>query len=233
MSTAIPPELKAREHPRISLNKLGEYLEATPIRRRAIVKDQKKPPGAAVVTRYGPVTQVLKEYFEYADKDFLLARIADMKADHSGTIWQREDRQLSAQTLERMTAMLDDIDMSGIKIVPFPLSAKSVLFVSGVRISVRPDFLIVSASDPVIAVGALKLSHNKQNPLTKTGCEYVATVLARFVGEAFASPSVSLKHCLSVSTPLQLVVQAPKAQRAKGKTIDAACEEIAGGWKAA
>ena len=32
-----------RQAPRISVNKLGEYMTATPLRRRRIVLDQKRP----------------------------------------------------------------------------------------------------------------------------------------------------------------------------------------------
>ena len=53
LSTASKPP-KSHENPRISLNKLGEYLQATATRRKSIVKDQKKPPGAGIVTRYVP-----------------------------------------------------------------------------------------------------------------------------------------------------------------------------------
>lgn len=215
------------------MNKLGEYLQASPTRRKTIVRDQKKPPGAGIVTRYSAVNTALREYFASPDSDFLVARIAQLKADKSGTDWQREDRQLSAQALERLLEMLDQIDFAGTRAVPFPAGTASTLLVAGVKVSVRPDFLIVSADDQDEVVGAIKLSHNKQNALEKEACSYVATVLARFVSHTFPDSSVDLKKCLSLATPLKIVASAPKAHKARIEAIGAACEEIAGRWKTA
>jgi hypothetical protein len=231
MTATLAP--KAHQDPRISLNKLGEYLQATPIRRKSIVKDQKKPPGAGIVSRYGPVTVALREYFAYPDRDFLTGRITDLKADKSGSDWQKEDRHLSAQALERLVEMLDQVNLTGVKVVSFPTNTQLALFVAGVKVSIRPDFLIVSEVDPAVAVGAMKLSHNKQNALQKSGCEYVATMLARFVRETFPGAQVDLNKCLSLATPLKIVASAPKSYKARSEAIDAACEEIAGRWKAA
>lgn len=231
--SAAPKAPKTHENPRISLNKLGEYLQATPTRRKSIVKDQKKPPGAGVVTRYGPVTVALREYFATGDKDFLVERIAKLKQDQSGTEWQREDRQLSAQALERLLEMLDDVDLTGVKVIPFPSNAESALLVSHVKVSVRPDFLVVQEKAEDVVVGALKLSFNKQNPLDKLGCEYVAIVLARFIASTFPKAQVNLKRCVSIATPLKIVAAAPKSYKLKSEAIDAACEEIAARWKTA
>lgn len=224
---------KTHESPRISLNKLGEYLQATPTRRKSIVRDQKKPPGAGIVTRYGPVTVALREYFKIGDKDLLTDTIGKLMTDQSGSDWQREDRQLSARALERVVEMLDQVDLTGAKVVPFPSKAESALLVGGVKVSVRPDFLVVLGDDPNVAIGALKLSHNKQNALDKLGCEYIAIMLARFVAQTFPNARVNLKRCLSLATPLKVVATAPKSYKAKSEAIDAACEEIAGRWKAA
>jgi hypothetical protein len=232
MSTPTLPS-KAHQDPRISLNKLGEYLQATPTRRKGIVKDQKKPPGAGIVTRYRPVAVALREYFADPDLDFLRRRIAMLRADNSGSDWQKEDRQLSAQALDRLLDMLEQIDLTGVKIIPFPADTQAALFIAGVKVSIRPDFLIVSQADPQVAVGAMKLSHNKQNALQKNSCEYVATLLARFVRETFQDAQIDLKMCLSLATPLKIVASAPKAYKATSEAIDAACEEIAGRWKAA
>jgi hypothetical protein len=59
--------LAPKVHPRISLNKLGEYMQATTVRRRTIIRDQKKPPGAGVLAWYSHVNATLTDYFEHPD----------------------------------------------------------------------------------------------------------------------------------------------------------------------
>ncbi len=44
----MPYTQSVRDTPRISLNKLGEYMTASPSRRRSIVRDQKRPKDAIV-----------------------------------------------------------------------------------------------------------------------------------------------------------------------------------------
>ena len=43
MATDIFTIDSSRKAPRISVNKLGEYMTATPLRRRRIIQDQKRP----------------------------------------------------------------------------------------------------------------------------------------------------------------------------------------------
>lgn len=220
----------AKAEPRISVNKLGEYLDASVTRRRAIVKDQKRPPGAGVVSRYSHVNTALLEYFQDSDKKFLADRVQKLKADISGSEWQREDRLLSAEVLEKLIGMLDEIDLTGVSVEAFSPKTQSTIFIGGVRVSVRPDFLIKSEIGEV--VGAIKLSHNKQHPLQQAACESVAMLLWKYLKDVFPAAPVELKRCVAISTPVKRVVSAPKAHKVRLDAIEAACEEIAARWPA-
>jgi len=48
--------------PKVSANKLGEYMSASPSRRNEIVKNQKYPKGY-VVTRYNDARRAIIDYF--------------------------------------------------------------------------------------------------------------------------------------------------------------------------
>lgn len=70
-----------RPEPRISVNKLGEYLVATASRRRQILRDQKRPPDFKVV-RYADAQRAIVDYFidRHSDPDVLarhLSRLAN------------------------------------------------------------------------------------------------------------------------------------------------------------
>jgi len=226
MPAVSPP--KVIKDPRISLNKLGEYLKASAVRRRAIIKDQKKPPGAGVVTWYLPVNAALADYFEHKDKFALESAIKLLKADKSGTDWQVMNRNLSAEALGKLGDMLDEFDFTGVAVEPFPTTWPTSMHFAGVKVSVRPDFLVRRKSDDVV-VGAIKLSHNKEHALEKAECEHVATVIWRFL-QTLEDTEPEPKWCLAVATPTKRVVSAPKSHKAREADVIAACEEIAAVW---
>lgn len=228
---SFKPPSSIKKDPRISLNKLGEYLEATAPRRRSILKDQKKPPGAGILAWYGPVNAALSEYFENPNQDFIKTRIEQLKADKSGTEWDRNNRTLSADALERMIDMLQQLDLQAVRIEPFSSTNPYAILIAGVKVSVRPEFIVIRKSDDVI-VGALKISHTKQHSLSKSSCEYIATVLRRFL-DSLDDTAPDPKWCLSLSTPNKFVVCAPKAFKTREATIEVACEEIAAVWSKA
>lgn len=221
--------------PKISLNKLGEYLDASPTRRRSIVKAQKKPPGEIVVARYGDAHAALKEYFAYPTDEFLPSRILELRADLSGSPWARQDRQLSADVLEACVDLVELVHFDGYRAVPCPQKPQAALLIGGTKVSVRPDFLIVRAEDASKIVGAMKFSFNKQHALQHEGCEYVATVLRKYLEETYLDMScqVESRLCIAIATSSKQVISAPKAYKSRMSAIEAACEEIAGRWATA
>ncbi len=231
-ATHLKPAPKLHQQPRFSLNKLGEYLDATVTRRRSLVRDQKKPPGPGIVARYSHVITALVEYFEAPDPNFLIDRINKLETDMSGTEWQREDRKLSAEALAKLLEMLEHVNLTDAKVIPFPSKTPSTILVKGVKVSVRPDFLVVRQADDCV-IGAIKLSHNKQHPLAKNGCESIAVVLQHYLMEVFPDAKVDSKRCWSMSTPLKSVVHSPKFYKARLAAVEAACEEIAARWHGA
>jgi hypothetical protein len=132
--------------------------------------------------------------------------------------------------LERLIEVLGSIDLGGVKVDPFTGHEQYWLKIAGVRVSVRPDFLIRSGD---AVVGALKLSHNKQTALNKEGCEYVATMLLRFIAETIPGAKPDLKKCLAIATPVKAWASAPKSHKARDEALEAACEEIAARWPTA
>lgn len=219
--------------PKISLNKLGEYLEASPTRRKSIVKAQKKPPGEMIVARYGDAHAALKEYFAYPTDEFLHGRILELREDQSGSDWARQDRQLSADALAACVDLIELIHFDGYRAVPCPQNPSAVMLISGTKVSIRPEFLVTKIDDPRKIVGAMKFSFNKQHALQHEGCEYVSTVLRKYLTDTYVGAQIDSKLCISIATSSKLILSAPKAYKARMNAIEAACEEIAVRWPSA
>lgn len=215
--------------PKISLNKLGEYLDATPARRRQIVKEQKEPQ-PYVAARYKDAREAIVEYIESGmnDEEKLLDVINKLKSDISGSEFYIQDKQASAQAIEDFLDTSEQIDIDGLSAHAFEKKENSIMLVSGVNISIRPDIILKDKKSGEI-VGAIKLHFSKTHPLTSKSREYIATAI-RVDLEKNGYKNIDHKKCYSVDTPSQSASHAPKAYKRKINDIEAACEEIAARW---
>lgn len=217
---------------RISANKLAEYLTSSnPIRRRAIVRDQKadsKPPALRYKDAYGPIETFL---CDGRSESKLLTSIAQLRANKVGTPYAVEGRGLAADALESflsMTGMLteDCIYQRG------PHQAKKLVF-ADVEVSVRPDFLVRLSKKGKLYIGALKFhfTKNDETALNDKAAQYVAALLHRWLDEFGSKGLTPLRdQCLAVDPYRQRVVRAPTSYFKRLQEIEAACAEIAGQW---
>ncbi len=182
-----------------------------------------------IVARYRDVHHALEEYFAEPSDSFFHERALELRNTKGGTKWSLQDKNLSADALLACADIIELIDTNDVKIVPPPKSSDThPMMLAGVRVSVRPEFLILDSAGMVC--GGLKFSFNKQQPLSEEGCEFVATLVRAYLVEQYGV-GVEHKRCLSISTPTKQVVFAPKASKARMTALQAACEEIAIRWK--
>lgn len=216
--------------PRISINKLGEYLHANPQRRKKIVSDSKNPK-PFVVTRYGDAREALKSYFVSGlNTNILEASIEAHEGKDPASEFQEQDQALSIELLEMMLD-LDLPDLSGFSISIYN-GANPKLDISGVDVSVNPDLIIRGDYRGQKVVGAIKLHISKSNKLDEEGAKNVAILLKEFVENHIAADDekVHLPFCISVDIFGQLVGTAPRSFKRRMMHISSACEEIALWW---
>lgn len=217
--------------PSISLNKLGEYLTATPARRRSIVKDQMEPK-PYVVTHYSDAREAITNFLEKsnATDQNLIEAAEKLKAQPHPTQSIADEKALSAEAIYDFLEVRDQINNQGHRMEKVAKNEQRKMEISGVDISVRPDLLVKDDSDNV--VGALKLHFSKTFPLNKDAGEYVATGMRAYLEQEYGKEKIDPKLCTVVDVPTSNIVQAPKAAIKRMKDISAACEEIDARWKA-
>lgn len=216
--------------PKISLNKLGEYLQANPQRRKKIVSDAKNPK-AFIVTRYGDAREAIKNYFTSGfNEEVLNASIEAHETKDTASVFQEQDQALSIELLEVMLD-LDLPDLSDFSVNTYE-GANPKLDISGVDVSVNPDLIIRGDYRGQKVVGAIKLHISKSNQLDEEGAKNVATMLKEFVENHIAKDDekVHLPLCISVDTFGKSVGTAPKSFKRRMTHISSACEEIALWW---
>lgn len=216
--------------PRISLNKLGEYLTATPSRRRRIVLDQKNPE-PFLVARYKDAREAIVRFLEsrMADEDILIAAANQLRVDEYGTDFARQDRLASAEAIDNFSDVADQIEIEDLAIDAVDSTASTKMEIAGVDVSIRPDVYLL---DPVThdIVGAVKLHFPKTTPLDERSAGYVATALYRFLSSEKNAVGVRNDKCYVVDVSTQSVFHARRAYKRNMSDITAACEEVRARW---
>jgi hypothetical protein len=213
--------------PKISLNKLGEYMTATPARRRRIVEDQINPKDF-IAARYTDAREKITDYISgNIEEQNLIQAADDLRKQSYDSSFITQDKNLSADAIDDFLEISDQLP-SGYRFEKVPASNKSAMELSGVRVSIRPDIYLKNDNDEV--VGAIKLHFPKSNPLTIASGEYVATGLRAFV-QSTSSNIIDPKLCVVIDIPSTNVISAPKAGKKRMNDIEAACEEINARWK--
>lgn len=220
--------------PRISANKLGEYLVTTsPSRRRRIIHDQKHP-SKAVVPMYRLAEEPLAEFLASGGRTGAIDKaVVRLRSDGSGTTWSMSDRRNTADALDQFIALAPKLPFDGITYQRGPEHSQ-LLQIKGVDISVAPNFILQFEQRGVACVGALKVHYPRSEDLAleQKGGEYVATLLHQWlVAHGPRGRRAMPSHCLSIDVFRRAVVAAPSASTRRMADVAAACEEIAAHWQ--
>jgi hypothetical protein len=218
-----------RKEPRISINKLGEYLTATPSRRRQIIRDQKFPP-TFQVARYTDAEKAIVEcLLSDSDDRVLQAALDKLAGARPQTPWEKQQIELCEEAIVAFRE-IDDLDLA-----PFELSEPrgvEALTFAQVTVNVRPN-LVLSTTSKTKRAGALKLYLSKTHPLTDVAAEYICAVTHAHAEERSGGPgSTDHRGVFVVDVFARRVFVCPRATARRLKDVEAACEEIAVRWPA-
>jgi hypothetical protein len=226
---------RVRVDPRISVNKLGEYLVAKAGRRLTIISDQKYPRDF-IVARYSTVFDAVARCLA-ANGDPLIIREAMEKLYDTTpkSMWHQQDIELSVEALDLFLNLIDDIDLSDFEVVRAG-DVSGDLVVDKVTVSVKPDLYLRDRVTKEFR-GAVKLSVLKSNA-PKDDDEpddeaalYVGTVLHQFANEVLSTNAkIAPANCLVIDVFAQRVYQAPKSFKRRRNDVRSACREIRRGW---
>jgi len=215
---------------RISLNKLGEYLNAHATRRRRIILDQQEPK-AFVAARYMDAREAIVDFLVSgrSDTSILEARTNELREDGSGSEFAIQDRLASADAIDAFLTIANDIHLGELVPIPVANNSSEGMTIAGVYVSVRPDVYLKNWITGEVE-GAIKLHFPKTTPLGVAGAEFVATGMRYYLENEKGLRKVDFRKCLVVDVPESLVVSAPRAFVRKMNDITAACEEIYARW---
>jgi hypothetical protein len=217
--------------PRISVNKLAEFIDAKAARQRQILRDQKFPTefkGMYYKESTEAISTCISSNLE--NTGIIERTIASLEQQTPDKIGTQRRIQSNIDALETFEAMLDDIDLKG-ALPSLGEHAPPRLTIQNVEISVRPEIVLKGVGkgkQPLI--GALKLHFPRTFPLGDSAGyvsallqEYAKTHLANH-GEAFGP------YCPVLDVGSKLAFPGVKSTIARMKDIQAACRNIVALW---
>lgn len=232
--------VEARKTPRISVNKLGEYLTATPARRRRIVHDAKFP-SAFMVARYTAAENAIADWIcTGCTDDLMLAQaMATLENAEPGSRFSRIRRDCCLQALDRAGDLRERLNLPTDSVSYVRTNTAIPVMFDEVTVSIRPEVLIYTRGttnngDQQRRLAGVKLYLSKQFPLNQQSADYVTTLLWRSLVVRSAQELLLLNHqqIKMVDVFAGEVYTLPKAHKQRLKEIAAACSEIQDRWEA-
>lgn len=222
-------EKKPANLPYVSVNKLAEYMEANPVRRRQIIKNLKED-NTFIKARYSKVRIVLEEYFRTSyDKRVINDAIDAIQGTKHSTSWDENDFDNSILALES----LRDIELPSMEEYEVfshqPRLDKVEL--AGMNVGLKPDIYLKNIITGKISAIKFHIAKTEDNRLSEIPRQYVATMLRYgFLNQGFLDKQIDNNMCLSVDIFSGDYSSAPASYRKSLHSLTASCEEIIARW---
>ncbi|MCP3137267.1 hypothetical protein [Pyxidicoccus xibeiensis] len=220
-----------RELPRVSVNKLGEYLTATPARRKRIIYDQKHPPEQQYL-RYPEASHAITDFLcRGLDLSILRDHQRRFACSVPQTEFEAQRLQLCSEALERFADLVPWLDLNE-TIISAVGAEPPCLEMAGVTISVRPEVVLQRMDKHGNArVGLMKLYFAKHHPLDERSGQYIGTMLQRFAEQHLCQLGPCDHRLIQVVDVFAgTIFTAPRAHIRRLSDVVLACEEIAERW---
>jgi hypothetical protein len=221
------------KEPRISVNKLGEYL-TTPkaSRREKILHDAKFPPTFQVI-RYDPTREIVQRFLagKIGSIKALNEAIADYALTHTKDDFEARMKKSNLEAMALFAEMAPGLDFGDAKIT-IGAHAPPRRDISGVAVSVRPDLHLTvhgGANTPTRR-GAIKLNISKGAVHSVASSDYVGTLLRTYIEEGCEPGECDHQRCFSLDVFGTRLAPSPKAVVNRWKDIESGCAEIARQW---
>ena len=231
--TKLKQAMGMKNDPKMTVNKLGEFLTAQPNRQRRILQQLKYPKKSAfgVPPEYGMAKEAIKGYLiNEFDESYLKNAYDEISGKTPNNDWHASIIGSAIEAIE----FAQDIDLSVFEDYQFESYSGSnpKMNIHGVEVSIYPDLIVRTSNRGKNLVGALKIHISKSGQLNLEGSEYVGAMLYSFVENDVLEPSESMKEklCISYDVFTNSIVECPKSVKRRWNDIEAGCKNIVAIW---
>ena len=228
------------KEPRISANKLAEYVVSDPSRQKIIVRDSKFS-RKVIVTRYKKARTYIAHAFAGNSLDInQLSKKADeieleLQKTKEISDWNREDHKASATILRKIAKVAHELSWKNARQLHLRIGAIEIAKVS---VSVHPEIIFAFEHQNVTKIGAIILNTAKSEgkSLDRSNGNYcVGDYLTSLVFQALLAKMNKIgiplnSKCYAIDVHREKVHSAPASYKTLNKHLEAACEMIALRW---
>lgn len=218
--------------PRISVNKLAEYMTARSARQRQILRDQKYPSDFKR-TYYKEASEAISRCIasNLENTTVLENAISVLNQSTATKIGTRRRLDANIDALETFQVMLDDINL-GNCLPRLGDSAPRRLVIQGVEVSVRPEIILTGeGKKSARLVGGIKLHFPRTFSLNDDAAGYVSVLVQEWCrNELDADGTPYGPYCYVIDVGAKRVCPPVRAIAARIRDIEAACRNIAALW---
>ena len=218
--------------PRLSVNKLGEYMTAKAGRQNKILFDAKHPQDF-ITPFYKDAAEAIAKSISGGLEDLSslesTARLLGEKNPSRVTDMRRFAGNIDA--IETFMNIAGDVDLKGIEPRLGTHQANHIV-VNGVHISVRPEITLhLKKRNGEPLVGGVKLHFPKSFPLTAEAADYISACIQLYARDHLGSHGApSHAHCYVIDMAGGRVHPGAKAIKARIKDVEETCKQIATIW---
>lgn len=213
--------------PRLSANKMGEYLIVGPARRRRILYDAKFP-SDAVVPYYQPAAEAIAQFIAggMTDLGILEKKAKALGNENPPSVWHSRRISGNIDALDMFEGMLDVIDLKGATPSLGAHSAPPISY-QGVDVSVRPEIVLEHGGN----VGGIKLHFPKSNPLNAEAAGFVSVMTFEYCKQHLPTKgNAAGKFCSVIDVASGQFFPGAASTKARLKEVAAACGEVFALW---
>lgn len=219
------------ELPRVSVNKLGQFLTGTPALRKRIIHDQKNPPDPQYL-RYPEAAQAITEFLCHGRNEAVLRHHQRRLLNtEPASDFDAHRLALCAEAIQHFLVAANELALTNAVVSPADAELPP-LELAGVSINVRPEMLLRSVDrHGEMRSGLLKLYFSKHRPLDERAGQYITTVLQTYAEQRLEQRGPVDHRLVRVFDVFAgRVFVAPKARQRRLSDVQLACEEIAARW---
>lgn len=225
--------MAAQEKPKITVNKLGEFLTATPKRQRRILEQIKYPQDNKFsAIAHGEAREAIKQYLINGfDENIISDCIESLTGKLGGTDHQKKMDSASVDLLN-LVLKSENLDKDSFTYEAYT-GNNPKFHIEGVEVSVYPDIVVKSSSRGKDHIGGLKIHLVKNDNLTGESGQYVAAILNRFAGGLVTDDETETSrpdHSISYDVFTDSFIDCPTSVVRRWENIAAGCMNIHDMW---
>ena len=222
--------------PRISANKLAEYVTADPVRQMTIIRDSKFAKKVVIIP-YKKVRNFIGHAFAHdgLDIDKLCGRAKEIRTETAISDWQSRDNTHSASALEKIAQIAPELSWKNARIFHAKLGD---LEFAKVKVTVHPEVVFCFEHRKITKAGGVILNTAKSDDKSLergNGSHCVGDYLSSLLFQALLTKGSRIgtplnTKCYAVDVWRGKIYTAPASYRTLNKHMEAACVAIAALW---